>query len=138
MDGDFSFLKWLAELLGPGGFVAAVAAGGSCYLNWRQLNWSRRDAATFQLATASLAKDLNDKHNAAFLALTSECHTERSEWATRLDKVEMARDHRAALARKDAKEWYGEIGRMRDGMKELSGQTKRLAAKMGEKPRRRR
>lgn len=83
--GDaFTWSKWLADLLGPGGFVASIVAGGEGWFIYKLMLW----------------------HHAERKETLQECQIERKEWTTVLatqrkntqEAYNMVRENTKALA----------------------------------------
>lgn len=136
---EFHIAQWLANLLGPGGFVAACGLIASGYMNWKQFHYARRDQEKATLAMATLAKELNAKHDESMVSLQKECRIERDDWANRLQTSDEERKARALQARQDAQKWYKVVGRLEGAVKHMDETVGRLGrARAGAERRRRR
>ena len=95
--GDFSVWKWLAELLGPGGFVAFIAASAEAWFIFKMHGWHRDERLEF--------------HNL--------CKDERDEWSVTIKGIEKERRERSLQYRKDIKEQFAMINSFKTILDEM-------------------
>ena len=103
--GDFSVWQWLADLLGPGGFVAFVAAGAEAWFIYKMHGWHRDERQEFHAT----------------------CKTERDEWAERLESIDKEKSSRFEQMRLDDKEQWRAVGAATRAMRDVTAIVARLA-----------
>lgn len=91
---EFSFFQWLANLLGPGGFVATIAAAGEGWFIYKLYHWHHSERKETQ----------------------AECALERKGWIMSIETINLEKAARFKDYRKDIKEQYVTINSFKESI----------------------